>query len=78
VPSSMGSESAQGSTMTSTVVNASWSVVSGVAKGIGAAAGAVGSYAMGTNPTPTGPTSYTGSMGSGPSSYAPPTSMSSD
>ena len=44
----MGSESSQQSTITNTVVNASWQVVSGVAKGIGAAAGAVGSYAMGS------------------------------
>lgn len=38
VPTSMGSNSSQQSTITNTVFNKSWQVVSGVAKGIGAAA----------------------------------------
>ena len=44
IPTSMGSESISNqSTITSSVVNKSWQVVSGIGKGLGAAAGAVGS-----------------------------------
>jgi len=69
VPVSMGSVSGQ-------VASKGWDVVSGVAKGLGAAAGTLSSLAgIGGGTGSTGP-KFAGSQG--PSSYAPPTSMSSE